>query len=95
MIVEAGARSGALNVAREASALGRGVGAVPGPVTSAASTGTHLLLQEGTATLITGSHDVTALTTDRRTTPTRSQGLDTGPAIGSLDLDEDLSGRSL
>lgn len=95
VIVEAGARSGALNVAREASVLGRGVGAVPGPVTSAASTGTHLLLQEGTATLITGSHDVAALTTDRRTTPARGQGLDTGPAIGSLDLDEDQPGRSL
>lgn len=46
VIVEAGARSGSLHVAREAHALGLGVGAVPGPVTSAASPGTHLLLSE-------------------------------------------------
>src|SRR5699024_662511 len=32
VIVETGARSGSLHVAREAHALGRGVGAVPGPV---------------------------------------------------------------
>lgn len=36
VVVEAGARSGALRVATEAHQLGRQVGAVPGPVTSAA-----------------------------------------------------------
>lgn len=93
VIVEAGARSGALNVAREAHALGRGVGAVPGPITSAASTGTHLLLREGTATLVTGSHDLAALTTGRQQAPARTQGLGTGQGLDVLD--QERPGRSL
>lgn len=93
VIVEAGARSGALNVAREAHALGRGVGAVPGPITSAASTGTHLLLREGTATLVTDSHDLAALTTGRQRAPARTQGLGT---VQDLDaLDQERPARSL
>lgn len=58
VIVEAGLRSGSRLVAHQASALGRPVGAVPGPVTSAASLGTHELLQRGSATMVTGSEDV-------------------------------------
>ncbi|MBO1902495.1 DNA-protecting protein DprA [Leucobacter weissii] len=61
VIVEAGYRSGSLNVAARATELGRPVGAVPGPVTSAASAGTHRLLHEGIAALVTGAADVTAL----------------------------------
>lgn len=49
VVVEAGGRSGSLNTAAHATALGRPVGAVPGPVTSAASTGCHLLIREGAA----------------------------------------------
>jgi DNA processing protein len=45
LIVEAGARSGALNTARHAQTLGRPVMAVPGPVTSAMSVGCHNLLR--------------------------------------------------
>ncbi|WP_373425636.1 DNA-processing protein DprA [Microbacterium sp. W4I4] len=45
VIVEAGARSGSLRVANEAVELGRSVGAVPGPVTSAASYGSNILLR--------------------------------------------------
>lgn len=93
VIVEAGARSGALNVAREAHALGRGVGAVPGSVTSAASTGTHLLLSEGTAALVTGSHDLAALTNDRRQTPARTAGLSSGPDLDAVG--QERPGRSL
>lgn len=92
MIVESGARSGALNVTREAHALGRGVGAVPGPITSAASTGKHLLLREGTATLVTGSHDLAALATGRQQAPARSQGLSTGQDLDALD--QERPGRS-
>lgn len=95
VIVEAGARSGALNVAREAHTLGRGVGAVPGPITSAASTGPHVLLQEGTATLVSGSHEVSALMHDHPAAPTRSQGLQNGPAVDGSDLDQDQPRRSL
>lgn len=60
-IVEAAWRSGALAVAHQANELGRVVGAVPGPVTSAASAGTHRLLQEGAARLVTDATDLVAL----------------------------------
>ncbi|WP_424446818.1 DNA-processing protein DprA [Microbacterium sp. CH-015] len=59
VIVEAGARSGAIAVANTAHWLGRTVGAVPGPITSAASTGCHILIRQGTARLITHATDVT------------------------------------
>ena len=52
VVVEAGARSGAANTAAWARALGRAVCAVPGPVTSSASVGCHVLLRNG-ATLVT------------------------------------------
>lgn len=58
---EAGARSGALVTTEHALRLGRGVGAVPGPVTSAASTGSHLLIQDQRATLVTSASDAQAL----------------------------------
>ena len=48
VIVEAGPRSGALRVADHATEIGVAVGAVPGPITSAASTGANSLL-DGTA----------------------------------------------
>lgn len=60
-IVEAAWRSGALAVAHQANELGRVVGAVPGPVTSAASAGTHRILQEGAASLVTDAADLMAL----------------------------------
>lgn len=94
VIVEAGARSGSLHVAREAHALGRGVGAVPGPVTSAASTGTHLLLSEGTAALVTGHHDLATLTSDRRRqAPARTPHLSAGRDLDAVD--QNRPGRSL
>ena len=48
-------------VTATASRLGRPVGAVPGPVTSAASAGCHRLIQEGVASLVTDAQDVTDL----------------------------------
>lgn len=60
-IVEAAGRSGALPVAQCAHELGRAVGAVPGPVTSAASMGTHRLLQTGVASLVTDAFDLMRL----------------------------------
>lgn len=53
VVVEAGARSGSLNTAGHAAALGRPLGAVPGPVTSAASAGTHRMLREYDARCVT------------------------------------------
>lgn len=46
VVVEAAARSGALNTAAHARRLGRVVMAVPGPVHSRVSVGSHLLLRE-------------------------------------------------
>ncbi|MHC2998928.1 DNA-processing protein DprA [Microbacterium sp. HJ5] len=61
VVVEAGWRSGSLNTAGHAAALSRPVGAVPGPITSAASAGTHRLLREFGAQCITSAADVREL----------------------------------
>lgn len=58
VVVEAGWRSGSINTASHAASLGRELGAVPGPVTSAASAGTHRLLREYGAVCVTGADDV-------------------------------------
>lgn len=56
VVVEAGARSGALATARRAMEMGRPVGAVPGPVSSASSSGCHELIRNG-ATLVRDGRD--------------------------------------
>ncbi|WP_230671116.1 DNA-processing protein DprA [Rathayibacter sp. Leaf248] len=61
VIVEAGARSGSLNTAGHAAALGRPLGAVPGPVTSASSAGCHRLLREFAATCVSTAPEVLEL----------------------------------
>ncbi len=61
VVVEAALRSGSLNTARTAAALGHPVGAVPGPVTSAGSAGCHALLRDGVAVLVTDADDVADL----------------------------------
>jgi DNA processing protein len=60
VVVEAGARSGAANTAAWARTLGRGICAVPGPVTSSASVGCHVLLRAG-ATVATRADEVLEL----------------------------------
>ncbi|RAV10338.1 DNA-protecting protein DprA [Mycolicibacterium sp. GF69] len=60
VVVEAGARSGAANTAAWACALGRPVCAVPGPVTSSASVGCHVLLRGG-AQIVTRAADLVEL----------------------------------
>jgi DNA processing protein len=57
VVVEAGLRSGAANTASWADALGRPVCAVPGPVTSSASAGCHVLIRAG-AFLVTRVEEV-------------------------------------
>ncbi len=57
IVVEAGARSGALLTARLADELGRHVGAVPGRVTSLQSAGPHSLIRQG-ADLVAGPQEV-------------------------------------
>jgi len=58
VVVEAAHRSGALNTAHHAASLGRSLGAVPGPVTSAASAGCHRLLRETDAVCVTRGAEV-------------------------------------
>ncbi|WUH96897.1 DNA-processing protein DprA [Spirillospora sp. NBC_00431] len=58
VVVEAEARSGALNTASWAAKLGRMVMAVPGPITSRSSVGCHRLLREDGATLITRTEEI-------------------------------------
>jgi DNA processing protein len=60
VVVEAAWRSGAASTARHAADLGRGVAAVPGPVTSAASAGCHVLLRDG-AVCVTDADEVLEL----------------------------------
>ena len=61
VVVEAGWRSGSLNTAGHAAALGRPLGAVPGPVTSSASVGCHRLLREYGATCVTSAEEMAEL----------------------------------
>jgi len=72
VVVEAGWRSGSLNTAGHASALGRPLGAVPGPITSPASAGCHRLLRDYDAVCITCADDALALV-----------GIDAGLASGA------------
>jgi len=61
VVVEAAWRSGALGTASRAAGLLRPLGAVPGPVTSAASAGCHRLLRDSAATCITDTADLLEL----------------------------------
>ncbi|WP_425567527.1 DNA-processing protein DprA [Salinactinospora qingdaonensis] len=58
VVVEAGPRSGALNTASHARELCRTLMAVPGPVTSALSSGCHRLLRDFQAVCVTEAADV-------------------------------------
>ncbi|WP_448062743.1 DNA-processing protein DprA [Cellulomonas hominis] len=61
VVVEAAWRSGAVSTANHASRLLRPVGAVPGPVTSAASAGCHTLLRSQSAVCVTDAAEVMEL----------------------------------
>jgi DNA processing protein len=61
VVVEARWRSGALNTAHHAEALGRAVGAVPGSVHSANSAGCHRLLRDGGAVCVTDAGEIVEL----------------------------------
>ena len=64
VVVEAAWRSGAASTAHHAARLLRPVGAVPGPVTSAASAGCHRLLRDGVAVCVTDADEVVELAGD-------------------------------
>ncbi|MGP3536472.1 DNA-processing protein DprA [Microbacterium sp. RD1] len=80
VVVEAGLRSGSLNTAAHAASLGRGLGAVPGPVTSAASAGCHRILRSFDGVCVTGADDV------REMLGLASGPPETGPAGPSREL---------
>lgn len=61
VVVEAGSRSGSINTAGHAAALGRPLGAVPGPVTSGTSTGCHRLLRDYAAVAIESAAQIAEL----------------------------------
>jgi DNA processing protein len=61
VVLEAGWRSGSLNTAGHAAALGRPLGAVPGSVMSAASAGCHRLIREYGATCVTSADEMAQL----------------------------------
>jgi DNA processing protein len=61
VVIEAGSRSGSLNTAGHAAAIGRPLGAVPGPVTSAASAGCHRLIREYDAICVTSADEMAEL----------------------------------
>ncbi|MCS5524575.1 DNA-processing protein DprA [Curtobacterium flaccumfaciens pv. oortii] len=60
VVVEAGARSGALNTAHHAAQLGRPVFAVPGAFASSASVGCHRLIAQGRAQIVVHPGDPAA-----------------------------------
>lgn len=61
LVVEAAHRSGALSTAHWAERLSRTLMALPGPVTSVQSTGTHGLIRAGAAQLVTSGPEVLEL----------------------------------
>ena len=62
VVVEAAKRSGSLVTARRAADLGRPVFAVPGPITSEFSVGTHELIRDGAQVVESPRHLVAELT---------------------------------
>ncbi|WP_454163622.1 DNA-processing protein DprA [Gordonia iterans] len=102
VVVEAGRRSGAANTAAWARHLGRPLGAVPGPVTSATSVGCHQMIADGDATLVTDAKAAIALVdVDGRDThlpsppkptddldPVQFRVIEALPARGGLSIDE-------
>ncbi len=64
VVLEAGARSGSLNTAGHAAALGRPLGAVPGSIYSATSAGCHRLLREYDAVCVRDAADMAELVGD-------------------------------
>jgi len=61
VVVEAALRSGALNTAAHALSLDRHLAAVPGPITSAQSSGCHRLLREQKAICVTSPEELIEL----------------------------------
>ena len=61
LITEAGVKSGSINTAGHAAEIGRGLGAVPGPITSSSAHGCFRIIEEYGATMITRISDLDTL----------------------------------
>ncbi|MBM3715651.1 MAG: DNA-protecting protein DprA, partial [Actinobacteria bacterium] len=96
VVVEAGWRSGSLNTAAHAAELGRSLGAVPGPVTSAASAGCHRILREFSGVCVTSSEDVREMIglSDPATHSAASPAADTGRTDDRTRVLDALSSRT-
>lgn len=79
IVMEAGWRSGSLNTAGHAAALGRPLGAVPGPVTSMASAGCHRLIRDFDAVCVTNAAEMAELA------PLPGAGMAAGAGADQLD----------
>jgi len=88
VVIEAGWRSGTLNTAGHAATIGRPLGAVPGPVTSAASAGCHKLIREMNATCVTNADEMAELaplgTLEERSAPLRGSSPDVTRVLDAL-----------
>ncbi|MDB6426560.1 DNA-processing protein DprA [Curtobacterium sp. 20TX0008] len=89
VVVEAGARSGALNTAHHAAQLGRPVFAVPGAFSSSASVGCHRLVAQGRAQIVVGPGDPVEAVVGRRGSGRGHPSRDAGPTHA----DEPIGGR--
>jgi DNA processing protein len=86
VVLEAGWRSGSLNTAHHASDAGRPVGAVPGPVTSAASAGCHKLIREGNAVLVASADDMAELVGPIQADPDESRARENTRVLDALSV---------
>ncbi|MET4582054.1 DNA processing protein [Conyzicola nivalis] len=95
VVLEAGWRSGSLNTAGHAATLGRPLGAVPGPVTSAASAGCHRLIRDYTAICVTNPDEMAELAPLETAPALFSDASDPGsPSSDLVRLYDALSSRS-
>lgn len=94
VVVEAGWRSGSLNTAAHAATLGRPLGAVPGPVTSAASAGCHRVLREYDGVCVTSAADVLEMLGVGGPPPPASEHARTDATTRLLDALSARTGRS-
>ncbi|MCJ1706676.1 DNA-processing protein DprA [Microbacterium sp. VKM Ac-2923] len=94
VIVEAGWRSGSLNTAAHAATLGRALGAVPGPVTSAASAGCHRILREFDGACVTSSADVLEMIGEQGAPPPAGEQARTDATTRLLDALSPRTGRT-
>lgn len=88
VVLEAGFRSGSLNTAGHAASLGRPLGAVPGPVTSAASAGCHRLIRDYDAVCVTNAAQMAELVGFDPAPRAVANGVNTASRAAAADADD-------